>query len=130
MVTTAVTITGIDELRKKISGYSKKTEKVVDKAMNDTADAILLEAMRLVPVATSTLRNSIGTNLEYLHKIIYADADYAKDIEFGEPIGGNKKTQNHPKRATPTGPRPFMRPAFQTQSPRLKEFYEKRSKEN
>ena len=129
MVTTAVTVTGIDELRKKISGYSKKTEKIVDKAMNDTADAVLLEAMRLVPVASGTLKNSIGTNLEYLHKIIYADADYAKDIEFGEPIGGNKKTQNHPKRATPTGPRPFMRPAFQTQAPRLKEFYKKRVKD-
>ena len=53
--------------------------------------------------------------------------DYASKIEFGEPIGGNPKTQDDPKRATPTGPRPYMRPAFDTQSKRLEDFYKRRT---
>lgn len=123
----AITVTGLDELSAKITATKKTVPKKLDLAMNDTADAIMLKAMRLVPVATNVLRNSIGTNLEgFQHKIIYANADYASKIEFGEPIGGNPATQDDPERAEPPGPRPFMRPAFQTESKRLTEFYEKR----
>ena len=96
-------------------------------ALNDTADAILLKAMDLVPVRKGILKDSIGTDLQqFLHKIVFAKADYASKIEFGEPIGGDPKTQNDPERAEPPGPRPFMRPAFQTELKRLTEFYEKR----
>jgi len=123
----AIVVKGLTELTAKIEATKNIIPDKLDLAMNDTADAILLEALRLVPVATGTLKQSIGHDLsKRLRKIIFANADYAYDIEFGEPIGGNKKTQDHPKRATPTGPRPFMRPAFDTQSPRLKEFYNRR----
>ena len=95
--------------------------------MNDTADAIMLKAMKEVPVAQGILRDSIGTDLsQTLHKIIYAKADYASKIEYGEPIGGDPATQGDKGRAEPPGPRPYMRPAFQTESKRLNEFYEKR----
>ena len=123
----AITVTGLDELSAKITTTKKTIPNKLDLAMNDTADAIMLKAMRLVPVATSTLRNSIGTDLQkFQHKIIYANADYANKIEYGEPIGGDPKTQNDPKTAVPPGPRPFMRPAFDTESKRLTEFYERR----
>jgi hypothetical protein len=121
----AITVTGLDELSAKITATEKTIPKKLDLAMNDTADAIMLKAMRLVPVDKGVLRNSIGTNLEgFQHKIIYANADYANKIEYGEPIGGDPKTQD--ERADPPGPRPFMRPAFQTEKKRLTEFYEKR----
>ena len=123
----SIVIKGLTELTAKIETTKHTIPDKLNLAMNDTADAILLEALRLVPVATSVLKQSIKHDLsEHLRKVIFASADYASKIEFGEPIGGNPKTQNDPKRATPTGPRPFMRPAFDTQSKRLKEFYEKR----
>ena len=123
----AITVTGLDELSAKITATKKTIPKKLDLAMNDTADAILLKAMDLVPVRKGILKDSIGTDLQqFLHKIVFAKADYASKIEFGEPIGGDPKTQNDPERAEPPGPRPFMRPAFQTESKRLTEFYEKR----
>tara|TARA_R100001530_G_scaffold114353_1_gene81304 strand:- start:172 stop:549 length:378 start_codon:yes stop_codon:yes gene_type:complete len=123
----AIIIKGLTELTAKIEMTKKTIPDKLDLAMNDTADAILLEALRLVPVASSILKQSIKHDLsERLRKVIFASADYASKIEFGEPIGGNPKTHNHPKRATPPGPRPFMRPAFDTQSKRLKEFYDRR----
>ena len=120
----ALTITGIDELTARIASTHQSSPRTLD-----TADAIMLKAMQLVPVATNVLRNSIGTDLSgYQHKIVFANADYASKIEFGEPIGGNPATQDDPERAEPPGPRPFMRPAFQTESKRLTEFYEKRAR--
>lgn len=124
----AIVVKGLTELTASIKTTKKTIPDQLDLAMNDTADAILLEALRLVPVATSVLKQSIKHDLsERFRKIIFANADYASKIEFGEPIGGNPKTQNDPKRATPTGPRPYMRPAFDTQSKRLEEFYKRRT---
>ena len=123
----ALTITGIDELTARIASTHQTSPRTLDLAMNDTADAIMLKAMKEVPVAQGILRDSIGTDLsQTLHKIIYAKADYASKIEYGEPIGGDPATQGDKGRAEPPGPRPYMRPAFQTESKRLNEFYEKR----
>ena len=123
----ALTITGIDELTARIASTHQTSPRTLDLAMNDTADAILLKALKLVPVASSTLKNSIKHDLsQTLHKIIFASADYASKIEYGEPIGGDPATQGDKGRAEPPGPRPYMRPAFQTESKRLNEFYEKR----
>ena len=123
----ALTITGIDELTARIASTHQSSPRTLDLAMNDTADAIMLKAMKEVPVAQGILRDSIGTDLsQTLHKIIYAKADYASKIEYGEPIGGDPATQGDKGRAEPPGPRPYMRPAFQTESKRLNEFYEKR----
>ena len=125
----AITVTGLDELSAGITASKKTIPDTLDLAMNDTADAILLKAMSLVPVRRGILKDSIGTDLTgYQHKIVFAKADYASKIEFGEPIGGNPATQDDPERAEPPGPRPFMRPAFQTESKRLTEFYEKRAR--
>ena len=124
----AIVVKGLTELTAKIKSTKNTIPDQLDLAMNDTADAILLEALRLVPVATGVLKQSIKHDLsERFRKIIFANADYASKIEFGEPIGGNPKTQNDPKRATPTGPRPYMRPAFDTQSKRLEDFYKRRT---
>tara|TARA_R100000656_G_scaffold44900_1_gene36692 strand:+ start:130 stop:504 length:375 start_codon:yes stop_codon:yes gene_type:complete len=121
----ALTITGIDELTARINITHQSSPRTLDLAMNDTADAIMLKAMKEVPVLTGTLRQSIGTDLsQTLHKIIFASADYASKIEYGEPEGGDPATQD--ERADPPGPRPFMRPAFQTEKKRINEFYEKR----
>ena len=121
----AVTITGIDELTARINSTHKSSPRTLDLAMNDTADAIMLKAMKEVPVLTGTLRQSIGADLsQTLHKIIFASADYASKIEYGEPEGGDPATQG--ERADPPGPRPYMRPAFQTEKKRINEFYEKR----
>ena len=126
----AITVTGLDELSARISASKKTIPDTLDLAMNDTADAILLKAMSLVPVRRGILKDSIGTDLTgYQHKIVFAKADYASKIEFGEPIGGNPATQDDPERAEPPGPRPFMRPAFQTESKRLTEFYDKRKRQ-
>jgi len=123
----ALTIKGIDELTARIASTHQSSPRTLDLAMNDTADAIMLKAMKEVPVAQGILRDSIGTDLsQTLHKIIYAKADYASKIEYGEPIGGDPATQGDKGRAEPPGPRPYMRPAFQTESKRLNEFYEKR----
>jgi len=123
----ALTITGIDELTAKINSTHQSSPRTLDLAMNDTADAIMLKAMKEVPVAQGILRDSIGTDLsQTLHKIIYAKADYASKIEYGEPIGGDPATQGDKGRAEPPGPRPYMRPAFQTEKKRINEFYEKR----
>ena len=127
-----VTVTGLDELSARIVSTKKTVPDTLDLAMNDTADAIMLKAMRLVPVDKGVLRNSIGTDLSgYHHKIIYANADYASKIEYGADynehgIGGDPATQD--ERADPPGPRPFMRPAFQTEKERLTEFYDKRTR--
>ena len=124
----AIVVKGLTELTAKIKSTKNTIPDQLDLAMNDTADAILLEALRLVPVATSVLKQSIKHDLsERFRKIIFANADYASKIEFGEPIGGNPKTKDDPKRATPTGPRPYMRPAFDTQSKRLEDFYRRRT---
>ena len=123
----ALTITGIDELTARIASTHQSSPRTLDLAMNDTADAIMLKAMKEVPVLTGTLRQSIGTDLsQTLHKIIFASADYASKIEYGEPEGGDPATQD--ERADPPGPRPFMRSAFQTEKQRINEFYEIRKR--
>jgi len=112
---------GKEKLKAKLLKWKETKPKVLDAAMDDTADAVMAEASRLVPVDTGFLMRSIGIKLQPFYKKIVVAAPYASYIEFGEPIGTGPKT------TVPQGPRPYLRPAFQTQTKRLEEFYEKRN---
>ncbi len=116
----AIELKGADELRARVVAKKGTNPKLLDWAMDDTADAILLKAMRLVPVLKGILRGSMLVKAEYLKKRIVVQANYAASIEFGEPVGGNSPKEG---RAVPPGPRPYLRPAFHTESKRVEEFY-------
>ena len=124
---------GKEKLKAKLIKWKNTKPKILDAAMDDTADAVFAEANRLCPVDTGFLRRSIGLKLKPFHKKIVVAAPYAKWIEFGKPIGGTtrykwKKGKGKvPRDTVPKGPRPYLRPAFQTQTKRLEDFYEKRN---
>ena len=126
-------ITGTEKLKAKLLRWKKAKPKILDAAMDDTADAVMAKASDLVPVDTGFLKRSIGTKLQPFHKRIVVTAPYASWIEFGKPIGGKTKTKwkkgqgQVPRDTVPLGPRPYLRPAFDTETKRLEEFYEKRN---
>lgn len=72
---------------------------VSQEALEKTADEIVGEAKRLVPVRTGRLRNSIGIEeIRKLSIVIAATAPYAGIVEFG---------------TSRMVARPYMRPAIQ-----------------
>jgi len=97
-----ITIKGGDDFRKKLNEIIEKYPDVMDMALDDTADAISLDAQRTVPVDTGRLRGSINVKREYLKKRIGTNLEYAAFVEFGTPIG----TGPH------GGPQPYLRPAM------------------
>jgi len=98
-----ITIKGGDDFRKKLNEIIEKYPDVMDMALDDTADAISLDAQRTVPVDTGRLRGSINVKREYLKKRIGTNLEYAAFVEFGTPIG----TGPH------GGPQPYLRPALE-----------------
>ena len=97
-----ITIKGGDDFRKKLNEIIEKYPDVMDMALDDTADAISLDAQRTVPVDTGRLRGSINVKREYLKKRIGTNLEYAAFVEYGTPIG----TGPH------GGPQPYLRPAM------------------
>ena len=97
-----ITIKGGDDFRKKLQQLMQQYPDVLDMALDDTADAISLDAQRTVPVDTGRLRGSINVKREYLKKRIGTNLEYAAFVEFGTPIG----TGPH------GGPQPYLRPAM------------------
>ena len=98
-----ITIKGGDDFRKKLNEIIEKYPDVMDMALDDTADAISLDAQRTVPVDTGRLRGSINVKREYLKKRIGTNLEYASFDEYGTPIG----TGPH------GGPQPYLRPALE-----------------
>ena len=84
-------------------------------ALDDTADAMSLEAQRIVPVDTGRLRGSINVKKEYLSKVIGTNVEYAAFVEYGSPEGTGPNG----------GPKPYMRPAFENNKKRVAEFFVK-----
>ena len=97
-----ITIKGGANFRKKLQQLMQQYPDVLDMALDDTADAISLDAQRTVPVDTGRLRGSINVKREYLKKRIGTNLEYAAFVEFGTPIG----TGPH------GGPQPYLRPAM------------------
>ena len=108
-----VEIKGLAALRAKMEKMREEYPDILDIAMDDTADAISLRAQQIVPVDMGFLRSSITVRRRPLHKTIGSRAPYASDIEYGTPTG----TGPH------GGPRPYFRPAFMSEVPRLPEFF-------
>ncbi len=61
---------GKEKLKAKLLKWKSTKPEILDAAMDDTADAVLAEASRLVPVDTGFLRRSIGLKLKPFHKKI------------------------------------------------------------
>tara|TARA_R100000329_G_scaffold62626_1_gene55825 strand:- start:213 stop:659 length:447 start_codon:yes stop_codon:yes gene_type:complete len=132
------TIEGSVAFKNYLRKLQDKYPDVLDFALDDTADAMSLEAQRLVPVDTGRLRGSINVKKEYLSKVIGTNVEYARDVEFGtgphEIVAKNKKVLANKKKGIIFGKRvkhpgteaqPYMRPAFQNNKKRVAEFFVK-----
>ena len=131
-----ITIKGGDKFQSTLQKIAEKHPEVLDHALDDTADAMSLEAQRIVPVDTGRLRGSINVKREFLVKVIGTNVEYATDVEFGtgphEIVAKNKKVLADKKKGiifgkrvkhTGTKPQPYMRPAFENNKKRVAEFF-------
>ena len=131
-----ITIKGGDKFQSTLQKIAEKHPEVLDHALDDTADAMSLEAQRIVPVDTGRLRASINVKRDYLVKVIGTNVEYATDVEFGtgphEIVAKNKKVLADKKKGiifgkrvkhTGTKPQPYMRPAFENNKKRVAEFF-------
>jgi HK97 gp10 family phage protein len=110
-----IEIRGDDEFKALLKNLMDKYPGVLDMALDDTADAISLKAQQIVPVDTGRLRASINVKREELKKTIGTNVEYASFVEFGSPIGTGENG----------GPKPYLRPAFETNKGRVPEFFMK-----
>jgi len=108
-----ITIKGGDKFKSTLQKIAEKHPKVMDQALDDTADAMSLDAQRIVPVDTGRLRASINVKREFLVKVIGTNVEYAPHVEYGQPEGTGPSG----------GPKPFMRPAFENNRRRVAEFF-------
>ena len=108
-----ITIKGGDKFKSTLQKIAKEHPQVMDAALDDTADAMSLEAQRIVPVDTGRLRASINVKREFLVKVIGTNVEYAPYVEYGSPEGSGPNG----------GPKPFMRPAFENNRRRVAEFF-------
>ena len=131
-----IRIKGGDKFKAILQKLAEDRPDVLDMALDDTADAMSLEAQRLVPVDTGRLRGSINVKREYLSKVIGTNVEYATNVEFGtgphEIVAKNKKVLANKKKGIIFGkkvkhpgskPRPYMRPAFEKNKKRVAEFF-------
>jgi len=110
-----ITIKGGDKFQSTLQKIAEKHPEVLDLALDDTADAISLDAQRMVPVDTGRLRASINVKRDYLVKVIGTNVEYAAFVEYGSPEGTGPNG----------GPKPYMRPAFENNKKRVAEFFVK-----
>ena len=108
-----IRIKGGEKFKSLIQELAEKRPDVMDAALDDTADAMSLEAQRIVPVDTGRLRASINVKREFLVKVIGTNVEYAPHVEYGSPEGTGPSG----------GPKPFMRPAFENNRRRVAEFF-------
>ena len=80
-----IEIRGDDEFKALLKNLMDKYPGVLDMALDDTADAISLEAQQTVPVDTGRLRASINVKREVLKKSIGTNVEYAQPVEYGTP---------------------------------------------
>ena len=133
-----IKIKGGEKFKSLIQELAEKRQDVMDAALDDTADAMSLEAQRIVPVDTGRLRGSINVKREYLSKVIGTNVEYATDVEYGsgphEIVAKNKKVLANKKKGIIFGrrvkhpgspPRPYLRPAFENNKKRVAEFFVK-----
>ena len=131
-----IRIKGGDKFKSTLQKIAEEHPQVMDAALDDTADAMSLEAQRIVPVDTGRLRASINVKREFLVKVIGTNVEYATDVEFGtgphEIVAKNKKVLADKKKGiifgkrvkhTGTKPQPYMRPAFENNRRRVAEFF-------
>ena len=109
----AITIKGGDKFKASLKKLAEKHPKVMDQALDDTADLMLKIFQRIVPVDTGRLRASINVKREFLVKVIGTNVEYAPFVEYGQPEGTGPNG----------GPKPFMRPAFENNRRRVAEFF-------
>ena len=108
-----ITIKGADAFKSILQKIADEHPEALDAALDDTADAMSLEAQRIVPVDTGRLRASINVKREFLVKVIGTNVKYAANVEYGSPEGTGPNG----------GPKPFMRPAFENNQRRVVEFF-------
>lgn len=108
-----IRIKGGDAFKNKVKELRDFYPEVLDLALDDTADAMSLEAQRIVPVDTGRLRSSINVKRDYLVKVIGTNVKYAPHVEYGSPEGTGPNG----------GPKPYMRPAFENNRRRVAEFF-------
>ena len=131
-----IRIKGGEKFKSTLQKIAEEHPQVMDAALDDTADAMSLEAQRIVPVDTGRLRGSINVKREFLVKVIGTNVEYATDVEFGtgphEIVAKNKKVLADKKKGiifgkrvkhTGTKPQPYMRPAFENNKKRVAEFF-------
>lgn len=105
-----ITIKGGDKFKSTLQKIAEKYPEVMDQALDDTADAMSLEAQRIVPVDTGRLRASINVKREFLVKVIGTNVEYAQPVEYGTPYREGTR---------------FMTKAFENNRRRVAEFFMK-----
>jgi len=108
-----IEIRGGDAFKAKLQELVNFYPEVLDLALDDTADAMSLDAQRIVPVDTGRLRASINVKRDFLIKAIGTNVEYAPHVEYGSPEGTGPSG----------GPKPYMRPAFEKNKKRVAEFF-------
>ena len=103
-----IKIKGGEKFKSLIQELAEKRPDVMDAALDDTADAMSLEAQRIVPVDTGRLRASINVKREFLVKVIGTNVEYAQPVEYGTPYREGTR---------------FMTKAFENNRRRVAEFF-------
>ena len=80
-----IEIRGGDAFKSTLQKIAETHPVIMDQALDDTADAISLEAQQTVPVDTGRLRASINVKREVLKKSIGTNVEYAQPVEYGTP---------------------------------------------
>jgi HK97 gp10 family phage protein len=99
-----IEVAGAEEFRQAIAHFDADMQRRVQEQLARWADAVTMEARRLVPVRTGYLRSTIyARTLEWTAEI-GAEASYASSVEFGTRYAMAK---------------PFLNPAVQARLPEL-----------
>ena len=80
-----IEIRGGDTFKSTLQKIAETHPVIMDQALDDTADAISLEAQQTVPADTGRLRASINVKREVLKKSIGTNVEYAQPVEYGTP---------------------------------------------
>ena len=103
-----IEIRGGDAFKAKLQELVNFYPEVLDLALDDTADAISLDAQRMVPVDTGRLRASINVKRDYLTKVIGTNVEYAPHVEYRTQV---------------QQPQQYLRPSFEKNKKRVAEFF-------
>lgn len=82
-----LSIRGADKLRADLRSYNRKTQKRLQREVDNTATKIHRTAREMAPNDTGGLRWGINIAVRYLSAVVWSSADYSLAVERGQKPG-------------------------------------------